>query len=426
MKTKGDGAVPNEMNDETLVAYLDGELSPEETVTIDQQIEQDQALQKRLEDLRTSWDLLDELPAPEPTPDLAQTTIEMVALSMREQDRSWLGWLKGNVWLAVLAGALSTLALGTLVSAGVSHFRMNALMEDIPILLNFRELSGLDSAEWLERLTKIEPLQQVSEQDFATSNANQPGTFPGKLPTSNSERRNWLAALNPTQLAVVEANYRELQTVKPERLEFLRSLADQVYNADTKDAANYQKTLQAYTALLARAGTTERYKLFAIEDLDRRAEQLEKILRRELAILYPKRMTPGSEDYDAVRNWIYQLQDQEEVWDLLMRRGIDPDLQIMSELYRDQAESFISNRDIDDLLDVLSPRAQKLLFKMDNQQMRNIIGLWVGHVLDTTGGDIGQADLEELKARFESLSIDQQTELEFLPEAEARQRLLEQ
>ncbi len=48
--------------DEQLTAYLDGELSPKESLSIEQALVEDESLRLRLAELRKAYDLLDELP----------------------------------------------------------------------------------------------------------------------------------------------------------------------------------------------------------------------------------------------------------------------------------------------------------------------------------------------------------------------------
>ncbi len=71
-------------DDELLVAYLDNELSDADKQSLEQKLTASEALRMRLQQLRSAWDLLDELPATKPDPNFAQSTIEMVAMSAAE------------------------------------------------------------------------------------------------------------------------------------------------------------------------------------------------------------------------------------------------------------------------------------------------------------------------------------------------------
>ena len=98
---------PIEFDDESLVAFLDGELPAPEASVIESALESDASLQNRVRTLRNTWDLLGELPDVQPNPVLAQSTIEMVALAVDKESRSWISWLAVQRWriLGLAAGS---------------------------------------------------------------------------------------------------------------------------------------------------------------------------------------------------------------------------------------------------------------------------------------------------------------------------------
>src|SRR3712207_5478321 len=63
---------------EELVAYLDGELSPDECRAIEERLAQDADYRSQLRDLDRAWEALDVLPKPTPGDDFARTTMELV------------------------------------------------------------------------------------------------------------------------------------------------------------------------------------------------------------------------------------------------------------------------------------------------------------------------------------------------------------
>ena len=100
---------------EQLVAYLDGELSPEEAQQVERRLSQDEAFRQLLRSLQEAWDLLDELPQPTLDEGFTQTTVEMVAVRMSEdvkaEQHQWRRRL--GIRLAAQAAAVaSSLLLG--------------------------------------------------------------------------------------------------------------------------------------------------------------------------------------------------------------------------------------------------------------------------------------------------------------------------
>ena len=74
--------------DESLVAYLDGELSGEQRQRIEQRLAKDADFRRQLNDLQQSWDLLDTLSRAETDQELTQSTIAIVAPDRRPSARS--------------------------------------------------------------------------------------------------------------------------------------------------------------------------------------------------------------------------------------------------------------------------------------------------------------------------------------------------
>ena len=69
--------------DEELTAYLDGELPPSESNSLERRLVEDEFLRTRLAELRKAYDLLDELPDTPHNKSFTQTTIEMVIADVK-------------------------------------------------------------------------------------------------------------------------------------------------------------------------------------------------------------------------------------------------------------------------------------------------------------------------------------------------------
>src|SRR5688500_14632959 len=95
-----------------LVAYLDGELDEEAARLIESKINLDHATRAEVEVLKKTWDLLDYLPRPEPSPNFTHRTLDRLsahqtraALQGNRRKRILLGfgWAAAVV-VAVLGG----------------------------------------------------------------------------------------------------------------------------------------------------------------------------------------------------------------------------------------------------------------------------------------------------------------------------------
>jgi anti-sigma factor RsiW len=107
----------NEQDRADLVAYLDGELDEPSARALEARLSLDPAARAEAESLRKTWELLDYLPRPEPSPSFTHRTLEKLAVqpapcvpaSLRR--RGWPGWMLGIGWAAAVV-ALAATGLG--------------------------------------------------------------------------------------------------------------------------------------------------------------------------------------------------------------------------------------------------------------------------------------------------------------------------
>src|SRR6266478_3017241 len=111
-------ASENPMSDEEraeLVFYLDGELPKPAVRALEAKLTTDPRMRSELETLRMTWQLLDHLPKPEPSPDFASRTLDRVSTiratpiriragSVSDRWRLWgVGWAAAVI-LALIIG----------------------------------------------------------------------------------------------------------------------------------------------------------------------------------------------------------------------------------------------------------------------------------------------------------------------------------
>ncbi len=147
-------AAANSGQDDLLVAYLDGELDPQQTFDVERQLADDAALRRRLHELQASWDVLDCLPQTLTTDTFTKSTIELVTreatLELQRGRRH-----KQSAWLR--CGALALLASGALWGGfqTVRAFQTVAqrqLVRDLRVIENMDLYRSIDSFEFLKQL----------------------------------------------------------------------------------------------------------------------------------------------------------------------------------------------------------------------------------------------------------------------------------
>ena len=140
-----------EMDQERLIAYLDGELDDVERAKIEQDLVNDGKLRGLLHQLQQTWDMLDELPRPHVGNSFTQSTLEIVVSDAKRQtnrDRDQrLDW-----FLRLFVVVLLSVAAGRLVFVSLSryqHMENRQLLQDLPVIdnvdiyLNTRDLDFL-------------------------------------------------------------------------------------------------------------------------------------------------------------------------------------------------------------------------------------------------------------------------------------------
>jgi anti-sigma factor RsiW len=140
---------------EDLVAYLDGELDEDRAHAVESKMNLDPATRAEADTLKKTWDLLDYLPRPEPSPNFTNKTLDRI--STRETARvlhpasRTRRWLLGIGW----AAAVVMVALGGYVLA--RHYlpprpRERDLVRELRVIENLRYYEAVETLDFLREL----------------------------------------------------------------------------------------------------------------------------------------------------------------------------------------------------------------------------------------------------------------------------------
>lgn len=395
--------MPTRFDDETLVAYLDGELPSEQVTAVEQGLHEDVGLRERLKSLRATWDLLSELPEETPNPQLAQSTIEMVTVALNKE-ASWSEWMAGNRWLVLGILSLLMMVTGALLGRVVTRRITTQLLTDLPVIVEYRSLESIENVPWLEELAAIEHLLAIGEGGGPDLIGD------GKVPLGNQERAQWVDGLGETDRGRLEDNLQDFLAESQARKQEMRRISERILE-DPQRTSTYLRTIRAYWEI---RDTTRRKELAYFDNLETVQEKVDWVKQRVASAMltnYAANML--DDDRQAIFDWFYQLP-----W-----LDLEP-VMLMQDLSRDIEDSFITQQDIDNLRSQLSGQANKLLDALPHEEDRRVyIGFWVDAVLRPESNVATVTDAQ-LRQKFEELSGEAKDELEMMPEEEARAELL--
>lgn len=395
-------------DDETLIAYLDGELSSDLVQSIEHELHADTTLQSRIHALQVTDNLLFELPDVQPNPDLAQSTIEMVTLDLDSARRlTWREWIQKNYLYAVCLASLFMLALGAVCGQILTGRATNRLLEQLPAFVEYRSLQHVSSPEWLERLESLGPLLVA-----AAENGGPKIIGNEQVPTDTAGRRLWVEELDEYDRVRLENNRQDFFAEAPQERQRIVEVAHAVFD-DPAKVQDRLDAIRAYAAILDAAGTRQ---VTLVQDMSIE-EKSDWIRQRVASILlrnYAAEM--ADEDKQAIRSWLF--------YDL---NWFDDEVVLIQELWLEESVSSIKQTDINALRNRLSKNATELLDMLSSDlRQREFIGFWVDAVLRPEAPTAQSVSYEVLKKSFEEADEEFQVDLELMPEEQARAELRKQ
>ena len=261
-------------SDEVLVAYLDGQLSAEESERVESMLSSDPSIRQRLQSLDRVWNALDALPRSTASPTFTRTTIEMAAVTAAalSGDRSNTRTLsKGakaprrrvHIPLWGVASAFGLVAGAMLTLAAVTAPERRAL-GDLPVALH---ATALDQAGSLEFLTKLAAADDKGLNEFRDDNVQKAAaSWATVTMASPPQRRAWANDLPPAELTSVNARVAEYQSRPIGKQQSLRQFNDSLSAAP--NSAELRETALAYEKMVTRLSASEqaRYRQMPIEE----------------------------------------------------------------------------------------------------------------------------------------------------------------
>jgi len=161
---------------DNFVAYLDGELSPEEAKSLESVLADSPVARKDVELLVRTYDMLDLLPRPQATVEFTQRTMATIKLSGITPDLTQTEWYKRlQVGIVALASVGVLAVAGLLAYASTSRWAPtdeDLLLRDLPIIMNLDDYQHVGQHEFLEKLEGQPSLLQEIQEEVRTPNGH--------------------------------------------------------------------------------------------------------------------------------------------------------------------------------------------------------------------------------------------------------------
>jgi hypothetical protein len=405
---------PEQPAAEELVAYLDGELPPDDCRRIEERLAADPNYRQQLRELDQAWEALDALPARKAEGDFARTTMELVTVAAHADaavvTATAAGAKRGR--MARFAGAaLAGILLGFVMARLLLPNQNQTLLSDLPVIRRADTLRQVENVEFLRRLAAEVPPEELMNDEVAIDDDVQ-------QMASLESRRQWVHGLPSEDRIVLAARAKEFTNLDDDKKEQLRELHEDII------AGGLEPQLLAYDQWLSRltAGQQEelRQRLLDLPVVEQ-VEYVRRSLQQE-SEQAARRLSP--DDAQTLRNNLHAIAAERKL-ELFAPRQERGDggrarrplalTQIARELFRyGESRQELQQQ----LMSGLSPKARTHLDSLSGGRRNGQLWRWILDSLPT------KVDSDELERFFaEKLNNDQREQLLSLPPSEMQARL---
>jgi hypothetical protein len=418
--------------DEQLVAYLDGELGPDDSRRIEELLASETTLRRRLQEMERTWELLDDLDTAPAAERFAQSTLEMVAIAAQkdvEEDAAVAPRRRRRLLLAI-GGSLLAAALAGFLAAWLLLDPNRPLLRDLPVIENLELYRPVGDIEFL-RLLRGAGL-------FLTNDSNTSGVAPQAPSGSPAERRERIEGMSLVEKEHLLRLQEQFDDLDREQRDRLRQLDESLRAA--ADGPELWPIMRRYCGWLKTRFSFTRAELEEQPAGDR-LKSVQKLLRQDQA--GEGRRLVGK-DAEALLQWMrdFVARHKAELLDELPqseRKKFDslPPARQRAELFgqlRQQRQAagpgklppFATDADLARLRAELSPEVRKRLEGKPTAQQWQQVAVWMRHL----GGPrptrdlLSPADDQRLYEFFEKLSEEEKGRLLSMPGEDMQRELL--
>lgn len=447
---------------EQLTAYLDGELSGEELVAVEQRLLDDPDYLAQMQQLQQSWDLLDVLPPTHGYDAFVKTTMELVVQDSGGEPsaNAFLGWgfLTKVLMFLFIPGAVFASGFAVTQQQNTAPFRR--LIQDLPLIENHDRYAKLNlELDFLTRLHEASLFTPDGVLPFESDPWSDPpaellfgGDSSGDAATSSEtmkDRKVRLQQMEPRQLEALKRNKEKFDQLSQSRRDAIAAFHQQLLDQENK--TQLFKTMVAYYDWLKSLGATERIEVLDQVDVDRRIEMIARIVDRQNLREFGKAgatMLPAA-DAEPFFKWyegflkqqkskivqsanrlylkIYRKQSggndpPAHRFRRFQRTSLSQKIGFMFQWEQRLMEELVDEDDVHDLRNQLSLDANEILDSNDSREdQKSLIVSWI----DAANQAKFNIDPERLKEFYRTLAKMQRDELDSLSPSDWKDQLRE-
>lgn len=276
-----------EIDSELLTAYLDGELSDSECITVEKRLAEEPEFHSLMRELQGAWDMLDSLPLVQPNSHFVQTTVEMAIAGHSQNRKSVIGKIIPGLLLFLIPAA--ALGAGYYLKRESIEKPERELVRDLPLIENHDRYSKVvfeDNAQsGIKFLTSIYERGLFHEVDdlFPVDSREEPLTdFESTLqpldPQRIKERSDRVSRMTDQERADLFSEKEKFESLDPKQQQVLREFHDLLSKQPDRD--KLVEVMTSYYDWLRILGLSQKANLLDLP-LDKRLKEIGRITRQQ-------------------------------------------------------------------------------------------------------------------------------------------------
>lgn len=254
---------PNVDQLERIVAYLDGELAPEESAQVERQLAGNEAFRHELQSIERAWAALDELPLTRVDDKFSKTTLAMTVEVARDEVRRKTAAEPAKNrerLLAILLGAVAALVVGFAIMRFALPNPNRTLLTNLPVIRNVDLYSQTpdEAADTVSFLEALSPHRGRLLGPAAQEQVDAEVAEMARLETY-AEREPWLLALPDAQRTTLLYKARRFRDLSHDEQIRMRAVHDAVTSSEQRE--ELRETLVAYGIWLSHLPQAQQFEL---------------------------------------------------------------------------------------------------------------------------------------------------------------------